>query len=69
MRNEKTTGRERKGGREMAKYFTVYGNVCNYREGAKTAYDVDMGERIPADMVDLNTKGLKNDPLKKGEES
>lgn len=45
----------------MAKYFTIYGNVCNYKEGAKTAYDIDMAERIPAEMVDLKTKGLKKE--------
>ena len=47
----------------MDKYFTIYGNVCEYDEGDDTAYDVDMAEEIPVEMVDFSTKGLTNDPL------
>ena len=50
----------------MAKYFTNYGNVCEYDGESETAYDVDMGEDIPVEMVDFSTKDLKNDPLEKG---
>lgn len=34
-------------------YETTYGNVCQYVEGDETAYDIDMGEEIPLDMVDF----------------
>jgi hypothetical protein len=34
-------------------YETTYGNVCQYIEGDETAYDIDMGEEIPLDMVDF----------------
>lgn len=35
-------------------YETTYGNVCRYRKGAKTAYDLDMGDRIPLNWVDFD---------------
>ncbi len=36
-------------------YMTVYGNVAFVSsKTAKTGYDVDMGERIPIEMIDLN---------------
>ena len=35
-------------------YETTYGNTCKYRAGAQTAFDIDMGERIPLDMVDFD---------------
>ena len=34
-------------------YETEYGNACIYA-GGKTAYDMDMGERIPTEMVNFN---------------
>jgi hypothetical protein len=34
-------------------YETIYGNICQYNEGEDTAYDIDMGEEIPLDMVDF----------------
>ena len=37
-------------------YETIYGNACKYTKGAKTAYDIDMAERIPVDMVDFSKK-------------
>jgi len=33
-------------------YLTVYGNACEYK-GGRSAYDIDMAERIPLDMVDF----------------
>ena len=33
-------------------YYTIYGNACKYN-GGKTAYDIDMGEKISLDMVDF----------------
>lgn len=35
-------------------YETEYGNACRYRKGAKTAYDLDMAETIPVEMVDFS---------------
>ena len=35
-------------------YETVYGNACTYEEGNKVAYDMDMAQEIPIDMVDFN---------------
>ena len=32
-------------------YETTYGNACVYRMGAKRAYDLDMAESIPLEMV------------------
>jgi len=34
-------------------YETEYGNACNYYEGEETAYDMDMAEEIPIDLVDF----------------
>lgn len=34
-------------------YETVYGNACEY-EGGLTAYDLDMRETIPVEMVDFS---------------
>lgn len=34
-------------------YYTEYGNVAKVsRTNAKTAYDIDMAERIPIELVD-----------------
>lgn len=33
-------------------YETEYGNACEY-EGGDTAFDIDMGERIPIEMVNF----------------
>jgi hypothetical protein len=38
-------------------YETVYGNAWEY-EGGDTAYDIDMAEEIPVEMVDF-TKFLR----------
>jgi len=35
-------------------YSTIYGNACRYRKGNKSAYDLDMGEQIPLEMIDFN---------------
>jgi hypothetical protein len=35
-------------------YETVYGNACEYYEGDDFAFDMDMGEEIPVDMVDFS---------------
>ena len=35
-------------------YYTEYGNACKYTKGSKSAYDLDMGERIPVEMVDFS---------------
>ena len=45
------------------KFYTTYGNTCIYRKGAKTAYDLDMGERIPLELVDFEC------PIKNKKES
>jgi hypothetical protein len=34
-------------------YETIYGNACEY-EGGNTAYDLDMGETIPLELVDFS---------------
>jgi hypothetical protein len=34
-------------------YETIYGNACEYEDGDDTAYDLDMGEVIPVEMVDF----------------
>lgn len=34
-------------------YATIYGNACEYEEGSPTAYDLDMAEIIPLDVVDF----------------
>ncbi|MEA3431492.1 MAG: hypothetical protein U9R01_02265 [candidate division WOR-3 bacterium] len=33
-------------------YETTYGNGCEYIEGDDTAYDLDMGQVIPLEMVE-----------------
>ena len=35
-------------------YETTYGNACEYLEGASTAYDIDMAEIIPVNMVNFS---------------
>ena len=35
-------------------YETIYGNACEYEEGSSTAYDLDMAETIPVEMVDFS---------------
>ena len=42
-------------------YQTIYGNAAKYT-GGKSAYDLDMAERIPLDMVDFNAWIRKLDP-------
>ena len=45
-------------------YFTVWGNAAKVsKSNAKTAYDLDMGERIPIGLV----TGKLIRPLEKGE--
>lgn len=34
-------------------YETINGNACDY-EGGDTAYDLDMAETIPIEMVDFS---------------
>ena len=38
----------------MQQYETIYGNACEYEEGSETAWDLDMREEIPVEMVDFN---------------
>ena len=33
-------------------YYTVYGNACEYT-GGYTAYDIDMAESIPMELIDF----------------
>ena len=33
-------------------YETIYGNACKY-EGGDFAWDIDMAEKIPVEMVDF----------------
>jgi hypothetical protein len=40
-------------------YFTIYGNAAAYKARKKTAYDLDMGERIDLAMVDF-TKRIRD---------
>ena len=35
-------------------YLTIYENACEYEEGMDTAYDIDMAEVIPVEMVDFD---------------
>jgi len=35
-------------------YETIYGNACEYEEGNETAFDLDMAEEIPLEMVDFS---------------
>jgi len=35
-------------------YETVYGNACEYYEYEDMAYDIDMGENIPVELVDFS---------------
>lgn len=35
-------------------YETIYGNACEYLEGSSMAYDIDMAETIPIEMVDFS---------------
>ena len=35
-------------------YTTMYGNTCEYESG-ETAYDIDMAEEIPVEMVDFSS--------------
>lgn len=39
---------------ESGIYETIYGNACKYEQGVNTAYDLDMAETIPCDMVDFS---------------
>jgi len=34
-------------------YETIYGNACDYESGDDFAYDMDMAEEIPVEMVDF----------------
>lgn len=34
-------------------YQTIYGNACEY-DGGDTAWDIDMREEIPVEMVDFD---------------
>ena len=36
-------------------YETIYGNACEYEEGNDNAWDLDMREEIPVEMVDFST--------------
>jgi hypothetical protein len=44
---------EKKGWWRDGVYETIYGNACLY-EGGNTAWDLDMNEEIPIEMVDFN---------------
>ena len=35
-------------------YETIYGNACEYEEGGQEAWDLDMREAIPLEMVDFS---------------
>ena len=35
-------------------YETTYGNACYYEDGSDLAYDIDMSENIPLEMVDFS---------------
>lgn len=35
-------------------YETIYGNTCEYLEGASTAYDIDIAKVIPVEAVDFS---------------
>jgi len=37
-------------------YETEYGNACEYFAGDTDAYDMDMAETIPLEMVDFSRK-------------
>lgn len=37
-------------------YETVYGNACMYDEKSDEAFDVDMGEPIPLEMVNFEKR-------------
>ena len=39
-------------------YESIYGNAVEYHKGKKSGYDLDMGERIPVDMIDF-TKWIR----------
>jgi len=52
MRNATTTKRRQHHQKEGI-YETIYGNACEYT-GGYTAWDLDMREEIPAEMVDFN---------------
>jgi len=41
-------------------YETIYGNACKYFEDDADAYDIDMAEYIPLEMVDF-TRLIKDD--------
>ena len=34
-------------------YETQYGNACEYIKGKNTAYDLDMAENIPLELVNF----------------
>jgi len=40
-------------------YETEYGNACEYTEGEDSAYDLDMAEEIPVELVDF-TKYIRD---------
>jgi hypothetical protein len=45
-------------------YDTVYGNTALYK-GGKTAKDLDMGERVPVELLEVSTwrpEGVKVAP-------
>jgi hypothetical protein len=35
-------------------YETIYGNACEYFNGDNIAYDLDMAEDIPIEMIDFD---------------
>lgn len=35
-------------------YETIYGNACEYTAGEGMAWDLDMREQIPLEMVDFD---------------
>lgn len=35
-------------------YETIYGNACEYESGEEMAWDIDMRENIPLEMVDFD---------------
>ena len=39
---------------ESGLYYTIYGNACDYDEGSDIAYDLDMAEWIPLEMIDFD---------------
>lgn len=36
-------------------YETEYGNACEYEKGSEIAFDIDMQEEIPTEMVNFDS--------------